>query len=162
MEGALGHLGKDTDHWVDALVLFQLGVVEHVEAVGCEGSAEKRVDDVNLQDYVDKVCNFEQSEIIEILLVAEHVPLQVLGDTGGFVPLLGAGEKRLSKFVGELAQQFRLATLPEKVRRVEKGRLEEEDEVDPLVVLVVDALLVLVVLVDTRMRNLFRRRRRLV
>ena len=42
------------------------------------------------------------------------------------------------------------------MRRIKEGGLKEEDKVDPLIVLVIDALLVQVVLVDTRMRNLDR------
>jgi len=43
MEGAFGHSREDCHHWVDPVFLIHLGVLDHIDAIGGEGTTEESV-----------------------------------------------------------------------------------------------------------------------
>lgn len=94
--------------------------------------------------------------MIKIALMSIAVSNQIAHNQPQVLLLvLAQAIQRVLELAGQLAEELRLARLPIEVGRIEAGRLEEEDEIDPLIILVIDSLLPLArVFVYARVRDL--------
>ena len=78
MECALGQLGKDLGHRVDALFHLQIGNCQQLRAVSSEMSVEKIVHEVHLTDDVDQVEELTEDELVGVGIVFPNGLLEVV------------------------------------------------------------------------------------
>ena len=135
MECALGQLGKDLGHRVDALFHLQIGNCQQLRAVSSEMSVEKIVHEEHLSEYVDQIEKFTEDELVGVGVVLSNCLLQVLHHHDPLLvdrlPLGVQGEVReVREEQGDFAS---LQIFPEEVGEIAGDGLEEEDEYDPLI-----------------------------
>ena len=69
VEGTLGHSRKDGHHWVDSVLLVHFSVTDNIITIGGEGAAKEGIDQIHLNDDIDKVENFAKDEVNKVGIV---------------------------------------------------------------------------------------------
>lgn len=150
MESAFGDTGEDSDHGVHSVLLFLVGVLDHVHTVPRKLSPEEQVDEVDLQDDVHQVEDLAEKKLAGIVLVLEPMTAEELhesGETGQVVLFLGA---RVSQLQSEVGHSPRLHGLPYDERQAKHQGLEEQDKAHPLVKSVLNQFVSWQELIDPR------------
>ena len=66
MEGTFCHSWKNGHHWVDSIFLVHFSVSNNVHAVGRESSTKEGVNQIHLNDNIDKVEYFAEYEVSKV------------------------------------------------------------------------------------------------
>lgn len=143
MEAALGHPREDLDHGVGAVLLVFVGQTQHPRPVVDKCAIEEPIDKVNVAHHVDEIQHFAESVNVDEIAVAADGFRQVAEQCGalGFAFTFGS-DAVTPAAVRQIFESPAFVTLPDPVRQVEEGSLEEQHPRDPLVVTVVAHLVV--------------------
>jgi len=137
VERTLGDFRKDPGHGINALIGLQFGKLEDVAAVGAEFAVQEEVHKVNLADHVHKVQGLAHKESEGVEIVAVQIANEVVHEDLLAIVLALVVHNGAVQVHHQHLEASTLPGLPQIARHVEKDGLEEEDEADPLVVLVV-------------------------
>ena len=137
VKGALGHFGKYLGHGIHSFIRILLSESQDLTSISCEFIAQKHIHEENLTHDIDKIEKLteEEPEGIEIMILDignEVVENEFL--SARLIVLVHDGTVEVHD------QHFNFTPFPcfpEISRNIEEHGLEEENEADPLVVLVV-------------------------
>lgn len=137
VEGTLGNFGEDLGHRIHSFIGILLSEGEDLTPIGRELIAQEHVHEENLPDHIDKVEELTEEEAEGVKVVILDIGDEVVENEflpPALVVLIYDGRVEVHD------QHFDTTPfprLPEVAWDVEEHGLEEEDEADPLVVLVV-------------------------
>lgn len=137
MEGALGYFGKHSRHWVFSLFRFHFSKLDHVRAVRGELSVEEEVHEVDLSNHIDEVERLADEEPPGVEVLSVNIGGEIVDEE--FHPFFFAlfWNHGAVEIEDEHFDTPAFPCLPEIARNIKENGLEEENETDPLVVLVI-------------------------
>ena len=137
VEGAFGNFGEHSGHGIVPQFRLQFSHTQNIAAVACEFASEEEIHEEYLSEDVDKVEKFTEEKSQGVEIVVAFVVDKVVDEKADSVILGVAIDDGHIHVLNQHLDLSRFPYLPQVSRDVEKNRLEEEGEADPLVVLVI-------------------------
>lgn len=137
MERALGHLREHPGHGIDTVLGFHLRELNDIGAVRGELAVQEEVYEEDLADHINKVEYFAEEEAIRVEVLRMQIRGEVFDQQFTPVALTVLADHRTIEVQHQHLDPAAFPRFPQVARNVEKDRLEEEGEADPLIVLVI-------------------------